>query len=173
VSVESQGRSPYLTPAAVLAGALVIALVVRTGFHELAEARRIPTPLPTPAAPAVTLPLASSTVSEAPAERLEAERLERDRAASVRDKVANAFGDQTKLYKAACPIKGAELNPMLMPHLELAFTIGADGVETHRDVHALRADPKLVTCLRGVTAPRLRIDPPGRESQATLLLVLL
>jgi len=154
----------------------VIALVVRAGLHELAEARRLESPPPSavsPVSPAAT-PIASAAVPAGPSEpsdQVAAERAARDRAAGLRDRVVDAFGDQSSLYQAACPLKPDPARPF-RPRVELVFTLDAQGQEIRREVRGVIADEKLVACLRSVKAPPIHIAPPGKESQVALQLLL-
>jgi hypothetical protein len=163
--------SSYATAAAVLVGAALIAVVVRSGFRDLAASleRASSRPLPSaPSAPTTTAaPVTANAVPSAVIDE-EAVRADRDRGARLRDLMTKDLAAQRAAYGAACVPPGPPV-PFRVPALELMLTLNAEGLETHREFREVRhGEPDILACVRKLKVAPLRTRAPGRETIVTV-----
>lgn len=162
------GASSHATAAAVLVGAALIAVVVRSGFKDLAASLERASSRPLPSAPTVTAaPVTADAVASAVVAE-EAERADRDRRARLRDLMTKDLAAQRAAYGAACVPPGPPV-PLRVPALELTLTLSAEGLETHREFREVRrGEPDILACVRKLKVAPLRVRAPGQETILTV-----
>ena len=168
------GASSYATPAAVLVGCALIAVVVRSGLRDVAasleraSSRPLPSALTVTAAPTVPTAPAPANAVTSPVTSEEAERADRDRRAHLRDLMVKDLAAQRAAYTAACVPPGPPV-PFRVPGLELTLTLNAEGLETHREFREVtRGEPDILACVRKLKVAPLRVQAPGQETILTV-----
>jgi hypothetical protein len=176
------GIPSWATPAAVLLGALAVALAVRGGFADVVQALEhqpacgAAVPGPSPAVAPASLPSAAGPVvpgvGTPASDPAEAVYLERDQQARLRDDVTNAIYAQLAEYRKRCP-PSVPPGPGTLSSVEITVTIDAAGAERAREFRGLNgSDEKLMTCLRAAKLQPVHVAAPDKERTVPIVMAL-
>ena len=168
--------SGYAVPAVVALGFAGLCLVVRAGFHELAQeaatqhaGTAVDGATARPAAAPLAIP--NGAAPEATSDAV----LARDREARQRDDVANALGEQRARYLDQCWSKALPVEKAKGPaSFSVTLTFDAEGRETARRLvpdQTMPFSPVIRDCVLALKLPRLEVRSAAGQNQ-TVALVL-